>query len=183
MAEYVSSAPHPSGDVDTLKRGAVLFTRAGCVECHRGRYFTNHDVIPQNEIGTQPSRAPTLAAFTRIFTDPQTYPNSLSAPLPPNPPVLDVPTDITPEKVQQLAYGLGNPAGGYKVPSLIGLYLTAPYLHDGGVAAGPEGLKQDDQGSFHATSNQLGMAGTLVQHIQPEPNASLRVLLDRCQSW
>jgi len=26
-------------------------------------YFTNHDVIPQKEIGTQPSRAVALAAF------------------------------------------------------------------------------------------------------------------------
>jgi len=68
--------------------------------------------------------------------------------------------------VQQLAYAANNPAGGYKVPSLIGLYLTAPYLHDGGVAAGTE-------------PDQLGMAGTLMQNIKPDPAASLRVLVDR----
>jgi hypothetical protein len=26
--------------------------------------------------------------------------------------------------------------GGYKVPSLVGLYWSEPYLHDGGVAVG-----------------------------------------------
>ncbi len=172
--------PQAPGDPETLRRGATLFTRAGCAECHSGRYFTNHDVVPQNEVGTQPSRAPTLAAFTRIFTTPKTYPSSLSVPLPPDAPVLNVPTDITPQEVQRLAYGLGNSAGGYKVPSLIGLYLTAPYLHDGGVAAGPAALKQGLQGSFDiANPNQLGMAGTLIQHIQPDPDASLRVLVDR----
>jgi hypothetical protein len=64
---------------------------------------------------------------------------------------------------------------------LIGLYVTAPYLHDGGVAAGGEALKPDDTSDRFtvANSEQLGMAGTLLQNIQPDPGASLRVLLDR----
>ncbi|WP_233221082.1 hypothetical protein [Chlorogloea sp. CCALA 695] len=67
-------APPPIqvSDVGSLEKGAAVFTRAGCIECHSGRYFTNHDVIAQNEIGTQPSRAPTLAPFTKNFTTPQT---------------------------------------------------------------------------------------------------------------
>ena len=169
----------PTNDTEVLRRGAAVFTQAGCIDCHSGRYFTNHDVIPQKEIGTQPSRAKALAAFTRIFTSPQTYPNSVSVPVPPDPPVLPVPTDITPKRVQQVAYAMGHPAGGYKVPSLIGLYLTAPYLHDGGVAAGIEALKQDQESFSVANPDQLGMAGTLLQGIQPDPSASLRVLLDR----
>ncbi|HEY9296904.1 MAG TPA: hypothetical protein VIQ31_11115, partial [Phormidium sp.] len=70
-------APPPIqvAEVDTLKRGAEIFNRAGCVDCHSGRYFTNHKIIPQKEIGTQPSRAPTLAAFVRTFTEPKTYPS------------------------------------------------------------------------------------------------------------
>lgn len=176
-------APPPlqTANVASLQRGAAVLNRAGCAECHSGRYFTNNQVIPQNEVGTQPSRAPTLAPFTRIFTQPLTYPNSVSAPLPADPPVLSVPTDITPQSALQLAYGINNPAGGYKVPSLIGLYLTAPYLHDGGVAAGAEALKRDaNNGRFTvANSAQLGMAGTLLENIPPDPSASLRVLLDR----
>lgn len=175
-------APPPnqaSSDTETLKHGADVFNRAGCVSCHSGRYFTNHDVIPQKEIGTQASRAKALAAFPRIFAPPQTYPNSVSVPVPLDPPVLSVPTDITPKRVQEVAYAKGHPAGGYKVPSLIGLNVSAPYLHDGGVAAGTEALKQDKKGYSAANSNQLGMAGTLLQGIQPDPSASLRVLLDR----
>lgn len=173
--------PNQTTDVASVERGAAVFNRAGCVECHSGRYFTNHDVIAQNEVGTQPSRAPTLAPFARSFTEPQTYPNSVSAPVPPDSPVLSVPTDITPPKAMGLAFGINNPAGGYKVPSLIGLYVTAPYLHDGGVAAGAEALKQDDSSDRFtvANSEQLGMAGTLLQNIQPDPGASLRVLVDR----
>lgn len=104
---------------------------------------------------------------------------SVSVPLPPNPPVLPVPTDITPKRALALAFAINNPAGGYKVPSLIGLAVTAPYLHDGGVAAGPEALKQDKKRYRVANVDQLGMAGTLLNGIQPDPRASLRVLLDR----
>lgn len=176
-------APPPTQPADgaSVQRGVAVFIRAGCVDCHSGRYFTNHHVIAQNEIGTQPSRAATLAPFARTFVQPKTYPNSLFAPLPPNPPVMPIPTDITPQKAQQLAFAINNPAGGYKVPSLIGLHVTAPYLHDGGVAAGPEALKLDDTSDRFIVANpdQLGMAGTLLQGILPDPAASLRVLLDR----
>lgn len=173
--------PNEITDVASLQRGAAIFNRAGCVECHSGRYFTNHDVIAQNQVGTQPSRAPTLAPFARSFIQPKTYPNSVSAPVPPDSPVLSVPTDITPQTAIELAFGINNPAGGYKVPSLIGLAVTAPYLHDGGVAASFDVLKQDDTSDRFtvANSEQLGMAGTLLQNIQPDPSASLRVLLDR----
>jgi len=171
--------PYSTTNTDSIKRGAAIFTRAGCVECHSGRYFTNHDVIPEQEIGTQPSRAPAQAPFARILGTPRTYPSNVSVPLPPDPPVLEVPTAITPKQAQQLAFAINNPAGGYKVPSLIGLHVTAPYLHDGGVAASSEALKRDDQGFSVANPEQLGMAGTLLNGIQPDPSASLRVLIDR----
>lgn len=175
-------APPPANeetvDIASLQRGAAVFSRAGCAECHSGRYFTNHEVIAANEIGTQPSRGPAQAAFARILAGPSTYPNSLNVPLPPNPPVLPVPTDITPQRSLELAFAINNPAGGYKVPSLIGLRVTAPYLHDGGVAAGSEALKRDEGGFSVANSDQLGMAGTVLKNTQPDPSASLRVLLD-----
>ena len=171
--------PYQTTNTDSIKRGAAIFSRAGCVECHSGRYFTNHDVIPEQEIGTQPSRAPAQAPFARILGTPRTYPSNVSVPLPSDPPVLEVPTDITPKPAQQLAFAINNPAGGYKVPSLIGLHVTAPYLHDGGVAASSEALKQDDKSFSVANPKQLGMAGTLLNGIKPDPSASLRVLLDR----
>ncbi len=51
--------------------------------------------------------------------------------------------------------------------SLDGLAWTAPYLHDGGVAVGPD------------ADSQLGMAGTLVSGVLPDPANSLRALVDR----
>lgn len=164
---------------EQLKQGAQVFDRAGCVTCHSGRTFTNHAVISQQEVGTQPSRAPALKVLASSFVDPKTYPNSLSAPLPSNPPTLDVPTDTTPKADQLRAFALNDASGGYKVPSLIGLAVTAPYLHDGGVAASTEALRQDEEGFQIAYADQLGMAGTLMQGIQPDPTASLRLLLDR----
>ncbi|HEY9873737.1 MAG TPA: hypothetical protein V6D12_09880 [Candidatus Obscuribacterales bacterium] len=174
-------APPPvkTADTDTLKRGAAIFNRAGCVECHSGRYFTNHEVIAANDIGTQPSRGPAEGPFARTFQPPKTYPSNLKVPLPPNPPVISVPTDITPQRSQELSLGINNPAGGYKVPSLIGLAVTAPYLHDGGVAAGSEALKANKKGYSIGDRHQLGMAGTLLQGNLPDPSASLRVLVDR----
>ena len=57
--------------------------------------------------------------------------------------------------------------GGYKVPSLIGLYWSAPYLHDGGVAVGAN------------TKSQLGIEGTLNKSILPDPYNSIRALVDK----
>jgi hypothetical protein len=176
-----SLAPPPNVDTSnsaSLQRGAAIFTRAGCVECHSGRYFTSNHVIAQREINTQPSRAKAQSAFTRIFVEPQTYPSNVPVPLPSNPPVLNVPRDIMSEEDYNLAFAIGN-AGGYKVPSLIGLHVTAPYLHDGGVAVGAEALKVENYGYDIVNFNQLGMAGTLLNGVQPDPSASLRALLDR----
>lgn len=170
--------PNQATNVEAVKRGAEVFNRAGCISCHSGRYLTNHHVVAEREIKTQSSRAKAQAAFARNFTAPQTYPSNVPVPLPPNPPALSVPTDITPEADQKLAFAV-NSAGGYKVPSLIGLYVTAPYLHDGGVAAGPEALKLDKKGYSVANRDQLGTVGTSLRTIQPDPSASLRVLLDR----
>ncbi|MFN6569160.1 hypothetical protein [Dendronalium sp. ChiSLP03b] len=170
--------PHQSTNLEALKRGAAIFTKAGCIECHSGRYFTNNRVIAQQEIKSQPSRAKAQAAFARNFVKPQTYASNVSVPLPNNPLVLDVPTDITAPEDYNLAYAIGN-SGGYKVPSLIGLHVTAPYLHDGGVAVGKEALQQDTNEYTVARPDQLGIVGTLLNNIAPDPSASLRSLLDR----
>ncbi|MBD3882043.1 hypothetical protein IFO70_09765 [Phormidium tenue FACHB-886] len=164
----LSPPSYTGSSLETLKQGAAVFDRAGCASCHSGRYFTNHRVILERQIKTQPSRAKALAAIGRSFIPPKTYPNSVTAPPPADAPVLDVPIDITPAADLELSLALNNPAGGYKVPSLIGLAVTAPYLHDGGVAATAE-----------VAPNQLGMAGTLLQQRRPDPAASLRVLVDR----
>lgn len=173
--------PHePTSDTEVLRRGAAVFEKANCVSCHSGRYFTNHDVISEQEVQAQPSRAAALAKFPQMFIPPETYPGNIAVPPPADPPVISVPLNITPQRVRDLAYAVGNPAGGYKVQNLIGLYLTAPYLHDGGVAASSEALQRDADGFYTvANPDQMGLAGTSMQWINPDPEASLRVLLDR----
>jgi hypothetical protein len=170
--------PNQSTNSDGVKHGAVIFSKAGCVECHSGRYFTNNHVIAEQEIKSQPSRAKAQAPVARNFVEPQTYPSNVRVPLPENTTVLNVPTDITSEEDYSLAFAIGN-AGGYKVPSLIGLSVTAPYLHDGGVAAGQEALQVDKNGYQIVNPDQLGLAGTSLKNIAPDPSASLRVLVDR----
>lgn len=183
MSAYQNTlAPPPNraiADLEILQHGAKIF-ESSCASCHAGRYFTNHDVIPEDELKEQPSRAVALARFPDIFVPPETYPPNIPVPLPGDPPVIPVPTEITPKRVQELAYAVGNTNGGYKVQNLIGLYLTAPYLHDGGVAAGPEALKREEDSSYTvANPDQMGLAGTAMQWIAPDPEASLRVLVDR----
>lgn len=184
MSAYQNTlAPPPyksSANLETLQRGAAVFEKANCAQCHSGRYFTNHDVIPVSEIKSQPSRANALAKLPPAFVPPETYPSNTPVPLPPDPPVISVPVEITPQRVRDLAYAISDPKGGYKVQNLIGLYLTAPYLHDGGVAASAEALHQEVDGHYVvAKPDQIGLAGTWMQNIEPDPQASLRVLVDR----
>lgn len=53
------------------------------------------------------------------------------------------------------------------MPSLVGLYWSAPYLHDGGVAVGK------------STASELGLPETVERNIMPDPANNLRALLDR----
>lgn len=49
----------------------------------------------------------------------------------------------------------------------MGLYWSAPYLHDGGVAVGRN------------VDMQIGLPGTLEKNIMPDPINSLMALVDR----
>lgn len=183
MSAYQNTlAPPPyqfAADEDTLKRGATIFEKANCTQCHSGRYFTNHDVIPLEEVKSQPSRASALAKLPLMLISPETYAPNISVPLPTAPRILPVPTDTSPEHVQKLAFAIDS-NGGFKVQHLVGLYTSAPYLHDGGVAATQTALQQQEDGGYSvANSDEMGLAGTLMQNRAPDPEASLRVLLDR----
>jgi hypothetical protein len=144
-----------------------VFQRAGCISCHAGDAFTNHRIIPAPEIGTDPSRARALKATEKIWGEALIHSPDTPVPIPEGADVLKVPTEgLEPEQIK-LAFAKGDSPGGYKTPSLIGLYWTAPYLHDGGVAVGRD------------PRTQLGVPGTLAKGIQPDPANSLRALVDR----
>jgi hypothetical protein len=98
---------------------------------------------------------------------PSLYGFDTLVPIPPGTPPLAVPTvQLDPHQVQ-LAFAYRGTPGGYKVPSLVGVYWSAPYLHDGGVAVGTD------------AQTQLGIPGTLHRGILPDPVNSLRALIDR----
>lgn len=57
--------------------------------------------------------------------------------------------------------------------------MTAPYLHDGGVAASSKALQLAATGAYQiGQADQIGMAGTLMQRISPDAAASLQMLVD-----
>ncbi|WP_051316971.1 hypothetical protein [Ectobacillus panaciterrae] len=147
--------------------GKRVFERASCISCHAGEFLTNNKIISAQEIGTEPTRAKGFRKAGELLTDPVIYSPDTPVPVPKGARVLNVPVkDLDSEQIK-LAYGIGGTAGGYKVPSLIGLYWSAPYLHEGGVAVGAD------------PKTQLGMAGTLNKGILPDPFNSLRALVDK----
>ncbi|MEC1169884.1 electron transport protein, partial [Bacillus paralicheniformis] len=82
------------------------------------------------------------------------------------PKILKVPTaGFDPEQIK-LSWAQGDSEGGYKVPSLIGVYWRAPYLHDGGVAVG-------------SSLKETGIPNTVIKGKQADPYNSLLAMIDR----
>jgi hypothetical protein len=119
------------------------------------------------EIGTEPARAHALHDTEKLFVSPVALSFAQRASSAVTPARVDVPTaQLDPQQVE-LAFAHGTSGGGYKTPGLLGLYWSAPYLHDGGVAVGAD------------PATQVGVSGTLLRHIAADPAQSLRALLAR----
>lgn len=159
--------PQSEGNADAVRTGRAVFARAGCNACHSGPALTNHRVIPAGEIGTEPSRAHAGAKMEARLSAPAMFAPDTPFPLSQDPKLVPVPIadDTLPQVL--LAWGQGGTEGGYKVPNLVGLAWTAPYLHDSGVSVGPDVAKD------------LGVPGTLDKGVAPDPANSLRALIDR----
>ena len=162
-------APQASagGDEEQVKRGRAAFERVGCAGCHSGPALSNHRVVPEEEIGTQPSRARSTVRMEARLAPPAIFATDTPFPLPPDPKLVPIPLAGEELKQVQLAWGHAGTKGGYKVQNLVGLAWSAPYLHDSGVAVGPD------------AERQLGVPGTLDAGILPDPANSLRALVDR----
>jgi hypothetical protein len=120
-----------------------------------------------DEIGTQPSRAHSTVRMEARLAPPAIFATDTPFPLPPNPKLVPIPLEGDALKQVQLAWAHAGTGGGYKVPNLVGLAWSAPYLHDSGVAVGAD------------ADAQLGVPGTLDAGIPPDPANSLRALVDR----
>ncbi|QIJ77526.1 cytochrome C oxidase Cbb3 [Methylobacterium sp. NI91] len=160
-------APDVFADAERVKRGRAVFERVGCAGCHAGPALSNNRVIPVEEIGTQPSRARSTVRMEARLAPPAVFATDTPFPLPPDPKLVPIPVEGDALKQLQLAWAHAGTRGGYKVQNLVGLAWSAPYLHDSGVAVGPDAEKQ------------LGVPGTLDAGIAPDPTNSLRALVDR----
>ncbi|MCZ8516301.1 electron transport protein [Paenibacillus filicis] len=161
--------PNPpiASDAAVIKTGREVFRKAQCIACHSGDYLTNNLIVSSGRIKTDPSRALALKKTEKIWGEATIYSPDTPVPVLRGAKILKVPTEhLDPEQIK-LGFAHGDSKGGYKTPALNGLYWTAPYLHDGGVAIGPDEKKQ------------LGTAGTLMKGIQPDPYNSLKGLVDK----
>ena len=150
-----------------IRQGREVFERAGCIRCHAGAAHTNNRVVTVQEIGTDPSRARAFKKTEKLFGEAYLYAPNTPVPVPKDARLLKVPQDVVDRDQIQIAFAHGRSAGGYKVPGLAGLSWTAPYLHDGGVAVGGN------------EATQIGVPGTLEKGIRPDPENSLRALVDK----
>jgi hypothetical protein len=153
-------------DPKWVEQGKHVFQQAGCLRCHAGSAFTNNRIVPANVIRTELFRAKALKKTGSIFGNPLIYSPDTPVPVPDKAHTLRVPMEHLESAQLKLGFAHGDSLGGYKVPSLKGLYWRAPYLHDGGVAVG-------------RYTDKLGVSGTLLKGIQPNPITSLTALLDR----
>ncbi|MFC7398301.1 cytochrome C oxidase Cbb3 [Chelatococcus sp. GCM10030263] len=147
--------------------GRAVFERAGCTSCHSGPALTNNRVLPVEEIGTEPTRAKSFAKTEPTIAAPQLFAPDTPTKATAGARTVPIPMDEDKAEQVKLAWAHGGTNGGYKVPNLLGLAWSAPYLHDGGVAVGPD------------PERDLGMAGTFLAGKAPNPRNSLVALVDR----
>jgi hypothetical protein len=153
-------------DPALVERGRAVFEAAGCIDCHAGPAGTNNRVIAASEVGTEPVRARALADTRKVF-DPQPMAHPWDTPTAEAGSAPAIPVPITREP-GQIEMAMGHDGeGGYKVKGLVGLYWSAPYLHMGDVAVGPD------------RERDLGVPGTLLRGIMPDAHNSLLALIDR----
>ncbi|MEH2227712.1 hypothetical protein [Nostoc sp.] len=162
----------------SVKRGAKVFEKANCATCHIPPFFTDNKIHPIDEIRTNPARAQSRLGLSNFLVPPKLYTFNTPVPIPAKAEVLDVPTQGISDTPTTLPKGI-LPKGGYKTTSLRGLYLSAPYLHDGGAAVRAGSLKVNSNGIAVVDKTGLGLSGTLSQGIPADPASSLRALVDR----
>jgi cytochrome c2 len=107
--------PPAAADEQAIDAGRRVFREAGCNECHLESPKTTGAIVPLGELATgyAPKRVDRAIAFGGVLQDdPDTaYDDRLI--------------------VMNAEWRRGKK--GYKVPQLLGVALTAPYLHDGSV--------------------------------------------------
>ncbi|MGJ7919487.1 electron transport protein [Neobacillus sp. LXY-4] len=168
ISAYMNSLKTPQTGLErddaVYAEGQRIFSRAGCITCHSGEYYTKNSLVKVEEIGTEPSRAGGFKKTELYFADPKLYSSETPVPIPKNPKVKKIPLSEQQRKSLELGWAHGKNKGAYKIPSLYGLYWSAPYLHDGGVAIGE--------------NFEVGIPNTLMKNKKADPYNSLQALID-----
>ncbi|MEE7477976.1 cytochrome C oxidase Cbb3 [Methylobacterium hispanicum] len=167
MSAFQNLLRPPTAPKVEVAAGRTVFERAGCAGCHSGPALTNNRIVPVGEIGTEPTRARAGAKMEARLSAPTMFATDTPFPLQADPKIVPIPLDGDALRQVQLGWAHAGTEGGYKVPNLVGLTWSAPYLHDSGVAVGPD------------PAGQLGVPGTLARGLAPDPRNSLRALVDR----
>jgi len=161
-------------------RGAGVFAAANCSSCHAPPFFTNGAITPNSIIKAGTRRATARRLFDGRLAEAVIPTFDQLVPPQPGARMLTLPPGPNATSNLVLPPGLDNPDGGYKVAGLLGLYLRAPYLHDGSIAAGSDALETSADGSYQiAAVSSIGLPGTLQINRPADAGNSLRVLLDR----
>jgi mono/diheme cytochrome c family protein len=168
MSAYMNSlSPVPSGiqkNNEKAEKGERVFTKAGCISCHAGRFATSNKLIPVEELKTNGSRAKGFSGLKSYHDVPKVYEEGTKVPLPENPKSKVIHTTPEQEQLLRLAWGFTETKGAYKTISLYNLSRSAPYLHDGGVSVGANG--------------EIGVTETILQGKLPDPYQSLKAMVD-----
>jgi hypothetical protein len=163
----------------SVQRGAQVFRQARCATCHIPPFFTDNKIRAVGQIGTNPARARSRLKLNPLLVPPQIYALNTPVPIPPNARTISVPTAGIADSPATLPKGV-LPNGGYRTTPLRGLYLSAPYLHDGGVAVRAGALRIAPNGTAQVVNARgLGLTATLSRGIPADAASSLRALVDR----
>lgn len=163
-----------------VTRGAEIFATANCSDCHPPPFFTNRKIASNDVINGNTARAVNRRVLEGQLVEAVVPAFDQVVPLPPNPRLITIPPNEFAADNLTLPPGLDTPAGGYKVTGLLGTYLKAPYLHDGGVAVGPNALSIASDGSYTIVdAGAIGVPGTIKNNAPVGAAHSLRALLDR----
>lgn len=163
-----------------VQRGGEVFLAAKCNECHVPPFYTDKVIHPADELGVNPARGMGRNSLKGRLVEPVVPAFDLVAPLPPNPPMIDIPPAEGTTDNLSLPPGLDQLTGGYKTTALRGVYLNAPYLHDIGVAVGPNAIAVNLDGSYTVLDESLcGVTNTRKIAESVSAANSLRALVDR----
>ncbi len=163
-----------------VQRGGEVFLAAKCNDCHVPPFYTDKVIHPADELGVNPVRGLGRNSLEGRLVAAKLPAFDLMTPLPPDPPMIELPPAEGTTDNLGLPPGLNQMTGGYKTTGLRGVYLNAPYLHDVGVGVHPDAIAVNLDGSYTVLNSELlGISKTRKIAAPVSAAHSLRALIDQ----